>query len=167
MAAKKQNQTTEEQKDENAQGQPAENQQTENPAQNGGGNGDVQPSATPPANADTNGGNADDKPTDTPPADNQPTETPTGEQPKSGDDGKTDGADAQPPAPPALPQSKKGETDSEPKKEKTVTLTLRHKSHTPHYHRCGLTLTKTWAEYEVSEESAARLKADKWVEVKK
>ncbi|WP_147615116.1 hypothetical protein [Treponema pectinovorum] len=59
-----------------------------------------------------------------------------------------------------------GEADSEKEKAKTVKLTLRHKSHTPHYHRCGLTLTKTFAEYEVSEDCVERIKGDKWIEVK-
>ena len=59
-----------------------------------------------------------------------------------------------------------GEADSEKEKAKTVKLTLRHKSHTPHYHRCGLTLTKTFAEYEVSEDYVERIKGDKWIEVK-
>lgn len=58
------------------------------------------------------------------------------------------------------------EADSEKEKAKTVKLTLRHKSHTPHYHRCGLTLTKTFAEYEVSEDCVERIKGDKWIEVK-
>lgn len=51
-------------------------------------------------------------------------------------------------------------------KEKKVKLTLRHKSHTQHYYRCGLMLTKVFAEYEVSEEAVAKIKADKWIEIK-
>lgn len=50
--------------------------------------------------------------------------------------------------------------------EKTVTMTLRHKSHTPHYHRCGLTLTKMFSDYEVREDYVKRIKSDKWIEVK-
>lgn len=66
----------------------------------------------------------------------------------------------------AADADKTDEADSEKEKAKTVKLTLRHKSHTPHYHRCGLTLTKTFAEYEVSEDCVERIKGDKWIEVK-
>ena len=45
-------------------------------------------------------------------------------------------------------------------------MTLRHKSHTQHYYRCGLMLTKVFAEYEVSEDAVAKIKADKWIEIK-
>ncbi len=51
-------------------------------------------------------------------------------------------------------------------KDKKVKLTLRHKSHTQHYYRCGLMLTKVFAEYEVSEKAVAKIKADKWIEIK-
>lgn len=51
-------------------------------------------------------------------------------------------------------------------KDKKVKLTLRHKSHTQHYYRCGLMLTKVFAEYEVSEDAVAKIKADKWIEIK-
>ena len=67
------------------------------------------------------------------------------------------------------PESNDSDADkaaSEKEKAKTVKLTLRHKSHTPHYHRCGLTLTKTFAEYEVSEDCVEKIKGDKWIEVK-
>ena len=50
--------------------------------------------------------------------------------------------------------------------KKTVKMVLRHKSHTPHYYRCGLMLTKVFAEYDVPEESVQKLKADKWIEIK-
>lgn len=49
--------------------------------------------------------------------------------------------------------------------EKTVKLLLKHKSTSMHYHRCGLTLSKTFAEYEVPESAVAKLKADKWIVV--
>ncbi|MCM1321617.1 MAG: hypothetical protein NC041_07085 [Bacteroides sp.] len=49
---------------------------------------------------------------------------------------------------------------------KKVKLILKHKSNTLHYHRCGLTITKTFAEYEVPAEIVEKLKADKWIEVK-
>ena len=51
-------------------------------------------------------------------------------------------------------------------KDKKVKLTLRHKSHTQHYYRCGLMLTKVFGEYEVSEDAVAKIKADKWIEIK-
>lgn len=47
-----------------------------------------------------------------------------------------------------------------------VGLTLRHKSHTPCYHRCGLCITRMWKEYEVTVEKALLIKADKWIEIK-
>lgn len=50
--------------------------------------------------------------------------------------------------------------------KKVVKMVLRHQSHTPHYHRCGLTLTKVFAEYDVPEESVAKIKADKWIVIK-
>lgn len=68
---------------------------------------------------------------------------------------KTDGTDETPPL----------STENAPT-AKTVTMMLRHKSHTPHYHRCGLTLTKVFAEYEVPEDCVERIKGDKWIEIK-
>ncbi|MBO5607298.1 MAG: hypothetical protein J5930_05320 [Treponema sp.] len=63
-------------------------------------------------------------------------------------------------------QTEKVEEAAEnPKAEKTVKMVLKHKSHTPHYHRCGLTLSKTFAEYEVPESAVEKLKADKWIVV--
>lgn len=50
--------------------------------------------------------------------------------------------------------------------KESVKMTLRHKSHTQHYYRCGLMLTKVFAEYEVSEDAVAKIKADKWIEIK-
>lgn len=70
-------------------------------------------------------------------------------------------------------ESSKGKTGEESESEenpatakKTVRMVLRHKSHTPRYHRCGLTLTQVFAEYDVPEESVAKIKADKWIAVK-
>ena len=65
----------------------------------------------------------------------------------------------------------KNEEKAEPEEnaaaaKKTVKMVLRHKSHTPRYHRCGLTLTQVFAEYDVPEESVAKIKADKWIAVK-
>ncbi len=70
-------------------------------------------------------------------------------------DGKTDNTDPTPTV------SAGNETET-----KTVMMTLRHKSHTPRYHRCGLTLTTVFAEYEVPVDCVERIKGDKWVEVK-
>lgn len=50
--------------------------------------------------------------------------------------------------------------------KKVVKMVLRHKSHTPHYHRCGLTITQVFAEYDVPEESVEKIKADKWIVIK-
>lgn len=82
---------------------------------------------------------------ETPPADNADKDGNASEQPKDGN------------------AEKKAESDAA---KKTVKMVLKHKSHTPHYHRCGLMLTKVFAEYEVSEEAVAKIKADKWIEVK-
>lgn len=65
----------------------------------------------------------------------------------------------------------KNEEKTEPEEnpataKKTVRMVLRHKSHTPRYHRCGLTLTQVFAEYDVPEECVAKIKADKWIAVK-
>lgn len=100
-------------------------------------------------------------------AENQQTETPA----QAGSEQPT-GTTETPPAPvvPELPPTAEGndKTDGTSKTEpaeKTVKLVLKHKSHTPHYHRCGLTLTKTFAEYEVPESAVEKLKADKWIVV--
>lgn len=50
--------------------------------------------------------------------------------------------------------------------KKMVKMVLKHKSHTPYYHRCGLALTQVFTEYEVPEEAVEKLKADKWIAVK-
>lgn len=110
------------------------------------------------------------------PAGNQQPENPVTENPAQG------GGDTQPPVtPPADSGAGDGNGDSTPTdtpaaggaddkdsktKDKKVKLTLRHKSHTQHYYRCGLMLTKVFAEYEVSEEAVAKIKADKWIEIK-
>lgn len=68
------------------------------------------------------------------------------------------------------PKDEKGVDETPPAESKTatetVTMTLRHKSHTPRYHRCGLTLTKVFADYEVPADCVERIKGDKWIEVK-
>lgn len=93
---------------------------------------------------------------------------------------RVDSGDTQPPVTP--PAGEKDGSEEQPEgggsqpvdesaaggktKDKKVKLTLRHKSHTQHYYRCGLMLTKVFAEYEVSEDAVAKIKADKWIEIK-
>lgn len=60
----------------------------------------------------------------------------------------------------------KGGDSEEPKKEKTMKMILKHKSHTPRYHRCGLTITQVFAEYDVPEDCVKKIKSDKWIVVK-
>ena len=104
----------------------------------------AQPATTEPPNGDTNAGN------------------------NNADNGVAPSAPVVPELPPANEKGG-GKSDDAGKTEtaaKTVTMTLRHKSHTPHYHRCGLTLTKVFADYEVPEDCVERIKGDKWIEVK-
>lgn len=137
------NQATDEKKNE-TQAQTVENQQTDAPAATD--SGDTQPPVTPPADSGAGDGNCGSTPTDTPPA------------------GEKDGSEEQPEDGGSQPVDESavgGKT-----KDKKVRLTLRHKSHTQHYYRCGLMLTKVFAEYEVSKEALAKIKADKWIEIK-
>ena len=60
-------------------------------------------------------------------------------------------------------QEKNAESESTDTAAKTVKMVLKHKSHTTNYHRCGLTLTKVFAEYEVPAESVDKIKADRWI----
>lgn len=140
---KRQNQATDEKKNE-TQAQTVENQQTDAPVATD--SGDTQPPVTPPADSGAGDGNGGSTPTDTPPA---------GE--KDGSEEQLEGGGSQP-----VDESAAGGKT----KDKKVKLTLRHKSHTQHYYRCGLMLTKVFAEYEVSEEAVAKIKADKWIEIK-
>lgn len=140
---KNKNQATDEKKNE-TQTQTVENQQTDAPAATD--SGDTQPPVTPPADSGAGDGNCGSTPTDTPPA------------------GEKDGSEEQPEGGGSQPVDESavgGKT-----KDKKVRLTLRHKSHTQHYYRCGLMLTKVFAEYEVSKEALAKIKADKWIEIK-
>ena len=140
---KNKNQSTDEKKNE-TQAQTVENQQTDAPAATD--SGDTQPPVTPPADSGAGDGNCGSTPTDTPPA---------GE--KDGSEKQLEGGGSQP-----VDESAVGGKT----KDKKVRLTLRHKSHTQHYYRCGLMLTKVFAEYEVSEDAVAKIKADKWIEIK-
>ena len=165
---KNKNQSTDEKKNE-TQAQTVENQQTENPAQ--ADSGDTQPPVTPPADSGAGDGNCGSTPTDTPPAGekdgseeqpegggSQPTVTQSVES--DADTGNGDGAPTDTPA-------AGGADDKDSKiKDKKVKMTLRHKSHTQHYYRCGLRLTKSFAEYDVPAASVVRIKADRWIEVK-
>ena len=140
---KNKNQSTDEKKDK-TQAQTVENQQTDAPAATD--SGDTQPPVTPPADSGAGDGNCGSTPTDTPPA------------------GEKDGSEKQPEGGGSQPVDESavgGKT-----KDKKVRLTLRHKSHTQHYYRCGLRLTKSFAEYDVPAASIVRIKADRWIEVK-
>ena len=165
---KNKNQATDEKKNE-TQAQTVENQQPENPAQ--ADSGDTQPPVTPPADSSAGDGNGDSTPTDTPTAGK-----------KDGSEGQLEGGGSQPTVTqPVASDADTGNGDGAPTdtpaaggaddkdsntKDKKVKLTLRHKSHTQHYYRCGLMLTKVFAEYEVSEDAVAKIKADKWIEIK-
>lgn len=140
---KNKNQATDEKKNE-TQAQTVENQQTDAPAATD--SGDTQPPVTPPADSGASDGNGDSTPTDTPSA------------------GEKDGSEEQPEGGGSQPVDESA--DGGKTKDKKVKLTLRHKSHTQHYYRCGLMLTKVFAEYEVSKEAVAKIKADKWIEIK-
>lgn len=140
---KNKNQATDEKKNE-TQAQTVENQQADAPAATD--SGDTQPPVTPPADSGAGDGNGDSTLTDTPPA------------------GKKDGSEEQPEGGGSQPVDESA--DGGKTKDKKVKLTLRHKSHTQHYYRCGLMLTKVFAEYEVSEDAVAKIKADKWIEIK-
>lgn len=140
---KNKNQSTDEKKNE-TQAQTVENQQTDAPAATD--SGDTQPPVTPPADSGAGDGNSDSTPTDTPPA------------------GEKDGSEEQPEGGGSQPVDESA--DGGKTKDKKVKLTLRHKSHTQHYYRCGLRLTKSFAEYDVPAASVVRIKADRWIEIK-
>lgn len=140
---KNKNKSTDEKKDK-TQAQTVENQQTDAPAATD--SGDTQPPVTPPADSGAGDGNCGSTSTDTPPA------------------GEKDGSEEQPEGGGSQPVDESA--DGGKTKDKKVRLTLRHKSHTQHYYRCGLMLTKVFAEYEVSKETVAKIMADKWIEIK-
>lgn len=50
---------------------------------------------------------------------------------------------------------------------KIVRMTLRHRSFTPNYFRCGLRLTKTFTGYDVPADCVDVVRSDKWIEVQK
>lgn len=116
-----------------------------------------------------------DEKTQEPAAENQQTETPSQTNTEQTATPQTDDGSSAPAVPELSTDGKGGgndKTDDTDKTSsdknttaKTVKMVLKHKSHTLHYHRCGLTLTKTFAEYEVPAESVEKLKADKWIVV--
>lgn len=134
------------------------------------------PSADTQAVTTNDGGQENDATAQPVDAQQEATEPPKGEdvpQGNSGTDGDTTNSDENPPS----AADKQDGTDDTPSADrkgnangeasaKSVKMTLRHKSHTPRYHRCGLTLTKAFAEYDVPEECVERVKSDKWIEVK-
>lgn len=135
---KNKNQVTGERKDENAQ---AQNTETE----------------TSPANAENSQGNASEN------ENVQPVNSTSDSQPET---------NQQPDASAPTDKDEQSLIDGDEEKagdvqeKEMVKMVLKHKSHTPHYHRCGLTLTQVFAEYEVPEESVDKIKADKWIVVK-
>ena len=105
-----------------------------------------------------------DAPAATDSGDTQPPVTPPADS--SAGDGNGDCTPTEKPS----ADEKAGKTvkDEAPDKDtkECVKMTLRHKSHTQHYYRCGLRLTKSFAEYDVPAASVVRIKADRWIEVK-
>lgn len=99
------------------------------------------------------------------------TETPSDEQQNTEGGNGSDG-EQHPENNPEPPENDEGGQDKIRQEEsgtgttaETVKMVLKHKSHTPHYHRCGLTLTQSFAEYDVPKECVEKLKADKWIAV--
>ena len=102
-----------------------------------------------------------DENSQTPAAETPQTENPAPSETPTADDADKDGNASEQPK----DENAEQKADSDAAK-KTVKMVLKHKSHTPHYHRCGLTLTQVFTEYEVPKEAVAKLKADKWIVVK-
>ena len=107
--------------------------------------------------------NDDGQDTAQPSADAQPA---AAEQPNGDTNAESSSADNGAPSPAENGGGKPDDAGKTETAAKKVTMTLRHKSHTPHYHRSGLTLTKVFADYEVPEDCVERIKGDKWIEVK-
>ena len=107
-------------------------------------------------------------------AENQQTETPAQTSTEQTATPQTDDGSTAPAVPELPPTDEKGggndktnDTDEtltdKSMAAKTVKMVLKHKSHTSNYHRCGLTLTKVFAEYEVPAECVDKIKADRWI----
>lgn len=115
-----------------------------------------------------------DEKTQAPAAENQQIETPSQTSTEQTATPQTDDGSSAPAVPELPPTDEKGggndKTDDTDKTSsdkntaaKTVKMVLKHKSHTTNYHRCGLTLTKVFAEYEVPAECVDKIKADRWI----
>lgn len=99
-------------------------------------------------------------------AENQHSNNPAQPADSESDSGNSDSTPTEKPsADEKAGKTVKGEAPDKDTKE-SVKMTLRHKSHTQHYYRCGLRLTKSFAEYDVPAASVVRIKADRWIEVK-
>lgn len=115
-----------------------------------------------------------DEKTQAPAAENQQIETPSQTSTEQSATPQTDDGSSAPAVPELLSTDEKGggndKTDGTDKTSSdkntaanTVKMVLKHKSHTTNYHRCGLTLTKVFAEYEVPSECVDKIKADRWI----
>lgn len=113
-----------------------------------------------------------DEKTQAPAAENQQIETPSQTSTEQTATPQTDDGSSAPAVPELLSTDEKGDnktgdTDKTSTDKntaaKTVKMVLKHKSHTTNYHRCGLTLTKVFAEYEVPSECVDKIKADRWI----
>jgi len=115
-----------------------------------------------------------DEKTQAPAAENQQIETPSQTSTEQTATPQTDDGSSAPAVPELPPTDEKGggndKTDDTDKTSSdkntaanTVKMVLKHKSHTTNYHRCGLTLTKVFAEYEVPSECVDKIKADRWI----
>jgi hypothetical protein len=49
---------------------------------------------------------------------------------------------------------------------KTVAMTVKHKSHTRFYYRCGIEFTQEFRSYDIPEDKAEKIKTDTWLVVK-
>lgn len=112
----------------------------------------------------------------TPSPESETTETPSQTSTEQTATPQTDDGSSAPAVPELPPTDEKGggndKTDDTDKTSSdkntaanTVKMVLKHKSHTTNYHRCGLTLTKVFAEYEVPSECVDKIKADRWIVV--
>ena len=115
-----------------------------------------------------------DEKTQAPAVENQQIETPSQTSTEQTATPQTDDGSSAPAVPELPPTDGKGggndKTDDTDETltdkntaAKTVKMVLKHKSHTTNYHRCGLTLTKVFAEYEVPAECVDKIKADRWI----
>ena len=113
-----------------------------------------------------------DEKTQAPAVENQQIETPSQTSTEQTATPQTDDGSSAPAVPELLSTDEKGDNKTGDTDKtltdkntaaKTVKMVLKHKSHTTNYHRCGLTLTKVFAEYEVPAECVDKIKADRWI----